>query len=104
MLSKAAEKLKFRTQENIYSSGHHINWIGKIRFEKGEQFGNAITLRYFVELQRKLGKENANVAGYNYTKDEIYMIAHNVKIIKIESYEDRKEYFIFTQWNIYYQL
>ncbi|WP_104381147.1 hypothetical protein [Sphingobacterium sp. HMA12] len=89
MLSKTAEKLKFRIQGNIYSSGHHINRIRKIRFEKGKQLGNAITLRYFVELQRKPGKENVNVEGYNYTKDEIYEIPHDVKIIKIELYEDR---------------
>lgn len=78
--------------------------LEKFDLKKENSLGNAITLRYFVELQRKPGKENANLVGYNYTKDEIYKIPHNVKIIKIESYEDRKEYFIFTQWNIYYQL
>lgn len=89
MLSKNAEILKFRIQGNISSSGHSIHQIRKIRFEKGEQNGNYMTLRYYVEIKKKPGKESANVQGYNYTKDEAYKIPDDVKLIKIELYEDR---------------
>lgn len=89
MLSKTAETLKFRLQGNVHSSGHTINQVRKIRFEKGEQYGNTITLRYFVEIKRIPGKEKADVRGYNYTKDETYKIPNDVKLIKIELYEDR---------------
>lgn len=89
MLSKNAEIFKFRLQGNISSSGHTIHQIRKIRFEKGEQTGNSITLRYFVEIKKKPGKESANVLGYNYTKDEVYKIPDDIKVIKIELYEDR---------------
>lgn len=34
------------------------------------------------------GKENAQIRGYNYTKDEIYKIPIRAKIITIELYED----------------
>lgn len=88
MLSKNAETLKFRIQGNISSDGHTINQVRKIRFEKGEQNGNTITLRYYTEVKRSPGKESANVRGYNYTKDEVYRIPADVKIIKIELYEE----------------
>ncbi|MEG0926678.1 hypothetical protein [Chryseobacterium sp.] len=89
MLSKNAEMLKFRIQGNISSSEHSIHQIRKIRFEKGEQNGNYMTLRYYVEIKKMPGKESANVQGYNYTKDEAYKIPDDVKLIKIELYEDR---------------
>ncbi|AZA85208.1 hypothetical protein C1637_15180 [Chryseobacterium lactis] len=89
MLSKNAETLQFRIQGNIDSSGHNIHQVRKIRFEKGELNGNGITLRYYVEIKKKPGKESADVKGYNYTKDETYNIPNDVKIIKIELYEDR---------------
>ena len=88
MLSKNAETLKFRIQGNISSGGHTINQVRKIRFEKGVQNGNTITLRYYTEVKRVSGKESANVRGYNYTKDEVYRIPADVKIIKIELYEE----------------
>lgn len=88
MLSKNAETLKFRIQGNISSAGHTINQVRKIRFEKGEQNGNTITLRYYTEVKRIPGKESANIRGYNYTKDEVYRIPADVKIIKIELYEE----------------
>ncbi|MGJ1420153.1 hypothetical protein ACR79T_11050 [Sphingobacterium spiritivorum] len=89
MISKNAEILKFRIQGNISSGGLNINKIRKIRFEKGEQTGNSITLRYFAEVKKIPGKEGSDVVGYNYTKDETYKIPGEVKIIKIELYEDR---------------
>ena len=52
MTSKNAEILKFRIQGNISSGGLNINRIKKIRFEKGEQNGNSMTLRYYVEIKR----------------------------------------------------
>lgn len=88
MRSKNAENLKFRIQGNISSGGHTIHQIRKIRFEKGAQVGNSITLRYYVEIKRKPGKENANVTGYNYVKDENYKIPKDVKIINVELYEE----------------
>ncbi|MGJ1385851.1 hypothetical protein ACR782_06585 [Sphingobacterium spiritivorum] len=89
MTSKNAEILKFRIQGNISSGGLNINKIRKIRFEKGQQNGNNITLRYFAEVKKIPGKEGSDVVGYNYTKDETYKIPGDVKIIKIELYEDR---------------
>ncbi|MDV4031665.1 hypothetical protein CMT49_06095 [Elizabethkingia anophelis] len=89
MTSKNAEILKFRIQGNISSGGLNINQIRKIRFEKGEQNGNSMTLRYYAEIKKIPGKEGADVAGYNYTKDETYKIPNDVKIIKIELYEDQ---------------
>ncbi|WP_276878814.1 hypothetical protein, partial [Chryseobacterium joostei] len=89
MTSKNAEILKFRIQGNISSGGLNINKIRKIRFEKGQQNGNNITLRYFAEVKMIPGKEGSDVVGYNYTKDETYKIPGDVKIIKIELYEDR---------------
>ena len=89
MISKNAEILKFRIQGNISSGGLNINKIRKIRFEKGEQTGNSITLRYFAEVKKIPGKEGSDVVGYNYTKDETYKISGEVKIIKIELYEDQ---------------
>ncbi|WP_236900572.1 hypothetical protein [Elizabethkingia ursingii] len=89
MISKNAEILKFRIQGNISSGGLNIHQVRKIRFEKGEQNGNSMTLRYYVEIKKIPGKEGSDVVGYNYTKDETYKIPNDVKIIKIELYEDR---------------
>lgn len=89
MLSKNAEILKFRIQGNISSGGHTIQQVKKIRFEKGEQDGNTTTLKYYVEIKRIPGKESANIRGYNYTKEETYKIPNDVKIIRVEVYEDR---------------
>lgn len=89
MLSKNTETLQFRLQGNISSSGHTIHQVRKIRFGKGERNGNTITLRYYVEIKKIPGKESANILGYNYTKDEIYKIPNDVKIIRVELYEDR---------------
>lgn len=89
MLSKNAEALQFRIQGNISSGGHTIHQVRKIRFERGVQSGNTITLKYYVEIKKKPGKESANVQGYNYTQDEIYKIPGDIKIIKIELYEEQ---------------
>lgn len=89
MLTKNADELQFQIQGNISSGGHTIHQVRKIRFEKGEQSGNTITLRYYTEIKKKPGKENADVQGYNYTKDEVYKIPADVKIIKVELYEER---------------
>ncbi|MGE8553332.1 MAG: hypothetical protein ACN6OB_05240 [Chryseobacterium jejuense] len=89
MLSKNAEALQFRIQGNISSGGHTIHQVNKIRFEIGEQSGNTITLKYYVEIKKKPGKESANIQGYNYTQDEIYKIPGDIKIIRIELYEDQ---------------
>lgn len=48
-----------------------------------------MTLRYYVEVKKIPGKESSDVVGYNYTKDEIYKIPNDVKIIKIELYENQ---------------
>lgn len=89
MLSKNVEKFSFRIQGNISSGGHHSNQVRKIRLEKGKQEGNSITLRYYAEVKKIPGKESANVMGYNYAKDETYEIPDDIKIIRIELYEDR---------------
>ncbi|WP_228438838.1 hypothetical protein [Chryseobacterium pennae] len=89
MLSKNAETLQLRIQGNISSGGHSVHQVRKIGFEKGERNGNTITLRYYVEIKKIPGKESADVSGYNYTKDEIYKIPDDVKIIRIELYEDK---------------
>lgn len=89
MLYKNAETLKFRMQGNISSSGHAVHQVRKIRFERGEQKGNTITLRYYVEIKKYPGKESADVKGYNYTKDEIYKIPYDIKLVNIQLYEDR---------------
>nr|WP_283162271.1 hypothetical protein [Elizabethkingia ursingii] len=89
MTSKNAEIVKFRIQGNISSGGLNINQVRKIRFIKGEQKGNSMTLRYYVEIKEVSGKEGSDVVGYNYTKDETYKIPNDVKIIKIELYEER---------------
>lgn len=89
MLYKNAETLKFRMQGNISSSGHAVHQVRKIRFERGEQKGNTITLRYYVEIKKYPGKESADVKGYNYTKDEIYKIPYDIKLVYIQLYEDR---------------
>lgn len=97
MISKNHQSLKFRIQGNIHSSGHQKNEIEKIRSGKAERYGDTITLRYFVEVKRSPGKENANVRGYNYTTDEIYKIPNAVKRVKIELYEDRMNFPIDTR-------
>ncbi|AZA80125.1 hypothetical protein EG347_01960 [Chryseobacterium sp. G0186] len=89
ILSKNDETLQFRIQGNISSSGHSIHQVRKIRFEKGEQNGNSITLKYYVVIKKKPGKESANVQGYNYVKDEVYTIPNDIKLIKVELYEER---------------
>ncbi|WP_353164382.1 hypothetical protein [Empedobacter brevis] len=88
MTSKNAEILKFRIEGNISSGGHNIHQVRKIRFKKGEQTDNSILLRYYLEIKKIAGKESADVTGYNYTKDEVYRIPADVKIIKIELYEE----------------
>jgi len=87
MISKKENLLKFGLQGNISSSGHYINRIRKIRIEE-EFTGNTFRLKYIVEIKRIAGKENANIRGYNYTKDETYKIPTGAKIISIELYED----------------
>lgn len=88
MLSKNTGRLKFRIRGNVSSGGHTIYQVRKIRLEKGEQNGNTITLRYYTEIKKYPGKESANIQGYNYTKNEIYKIPDDVKIIRIELYEE----------------
>ncbi len=83
------DKLTFLLQGNISSGGLSINNVKKIRFEKGVQSRDTLTLKYIVEIKRIPGKEGANVAGYNYTKEESYKIPEDVKIIHIELYHER---------------
>lgn len=90
-LDSAGGKLRFRLQGNIYSGGHNIRQVRKIRFEKGDDAGDSLILRYYVEVRKIPGKENANVAGYNYSKDISYRIPKDVKRIKVELYEERQE-------------
>ncbi|MGN7864077.1 hypothetical protein [Chryseobacterium sp. 22458] len=89
MISKTKEILTFRIQGNISSGGLTINKVKNLRFEKGEQNGNTLTLRYYVEIKKYPGKESAGVHGYNYMKNETYRLPDDVKILKIELYEDR---------------
>lgn len=89
MTSKNAEILKFRIQGNISSGGLNINQVRKIRLEKVAQNGKSMTLKYYVEVKKIPGKEGSDVMGYNYTKDETYKIPNDVKIIKIELYENQ---------------
>lgn len=83
-------KLTFSLQGSISSGGHAINRVNKIRFEKGEQAADTLTLKYFVEIKRVPGKEDANVRGYNYTQQESYKVPKDVKVIHIELYEDHR--------------
>ncbi|MDM1298316.1 hypothetical protein HXZ94_07350 [Empedobacter falsenii] len=89
MQSQSDKQLIFLLQGNIVSAGLSINKVKKIRFEKAEQIGDSITLKYYVEIVNIGGKESATVAGYNYSKEESYKIPKDVKAIKIELYEDR---------------
>jgi len=91
MLSTNESKLQFRIQGNIRSSGHQMRHIRRIRYEKGEQDGVEITLKYYVEIKNKPGKEGALIKGYNYTKDISHRIPKGVRIVKIELYEDYLE-------------
>lgn len=86
--NKDKNKLTFSLQGNISTGGHAINRIKKIRFEKGVQSGDTLTLKYFVEIKQIPGKESANIRGYNYTKQETYKVPKDVKVIDIELYED----------------
>lgn len=88
LVSKEDKVLRFRIQGNISSRGHRICNVSKIRFEQGEEFGNSITLKYYVVVKHISGKESGNVAGYNYNKEEKYKIPANVKVINIEVYEE----------------
>ncbi|MCP1997335.1 hypothetical protein [Flavobacterium sp. HSC-61S13] len=88
MLSTNKSKLHFRIQGNISSSGHQVRNVSGIRYEKGEQNDKEITLKYYVEIKNKPGKEGALIKGYNYTKDMSYRIPKGVKRLKIELYED----------------
>lgn len=87
--SKNANNCTFLLQGNISSAGHAINRVQKIRFEKGDQVGDNLTLKYYVEIKHLPGKESANVLGYNYAKIEKYTVPKDVKTIHIELYEDR---------------
>ena len=89
--SQSGNELIFLLQGNIASGGLSINKIKKIRFEKAEQIGDSITLKYYVEIVNLAGKEAATVEGYNYSKEELYTIPKDVKAIKIELYENRIE-------------
>lgn len=91
MLDSADGKWRFRLQGNIYSGGHNIRQVKKIRFEKGDDLEESLTLRYYVEVRKIPGKESANVSGYNYSKDIRYSIPKNVKMIKVELYEEHQE-------------
>ncbi|QQT25550.1 hypothetical protein [Sphingobacterium spiritivorum] len=89
LISKKEKTVKFRIQGNISSGGHNIHQVSKIRLEKGEEKGNILTLKCFVEIKKIPGKESADIAGYNYTKDETCKIPDDVKAIKMELYEER---------------
>lgn len=89
MQTKTEEQLFFFLQGNISSGGHSRHRIKKIRFEKGEQFGNVITLKYFVGVKYMPGKESSNIQGYNYKKLNKYKIPKDIKVINIELYEER---------------
>ncbi|KZE78450.1 hypothetical protein HX017_05250 [Myroides marinus] len=88
LVLKEDKILRFRIQGNISSSGHRIRKVSKIRFEQAEQFGNSITLKYYVVVKHIPGKEGNTIAGYNYSKEEKYKIPINVKVVNIEVYEE----------------
>lgn len=87
--TKTDDKLKFLLQGNISSQGLSAHKIKKIRFEKGDQQANSITLKYYVEIAHVPGKEGATVHGYNYSKEIFYKIPKNINVVLIELYEDR---------------
>ena len=89
MQAQNENKLTFLLQGSISSGGLSINNVKKIRFEKEVQSGDTLTLKYIVEIKRIPGKESANVAGYNFTKEESYKIPEDAKIIRIELYHER---------------
>ena len=88
LVSKEDNVLRFRIQGNISSRGLQIRKVSKIRFEQGEQLGNGITLKYYVNIKHIPGKEGATIAGYNYSKEEKYKIPHDVKVVHVEVYEE----------------
>lgn len=88
LLYKEGNLLKFSIQGNITSRGHQIRKVSSIRFEQGEQVGNSITLKYYVNIKHIPGKEGATIAGYNYTNQENYQIPNDVKLIRVEVYEE----------------
>lgn len=81
--------LLFEVQGNINSSGHSINHVKKIRFEKVITSKDTLTLQYFVEIKHIPGKEGNEIRGYNYKKQLDYKIPKGIKVIKLELYEDR---------------
>ncbi len=87
--SKANDKITFLLQGNVFSSGHSINKVRRIRLEKAQQEGNSVRLKYYVEIKYIPGKEGANVRGYNYSQQETYRIPKGVQSVYVEMYEDR---------------
>lgn len=88
LVSKEDKVLRFSIQGNIKSRGLQIRKVSKIRFEQGEQFGNGITLKYYVNIKHIAGKEGASIAGYNYSQEKEYRIPTHVKVVYIEVYEE----------------
>ncbi|MCC9043920.1 hypothetical protein LNQ81_14670 [Myroides sp. M-43] len=88
LVSKEDKVLRFRIQGNISSRGGQIRKVSKIRFEQGEQFGNGITLKYYVSIKHIPGKEGASIAGYNYSQEKEYKIPAHVKVVHVEVYEE----------------
>ncbi len=88
LLSKEGNLVVFNIQGNIASGGHHIQHVSKIRFEEGEQSGNSVSLKYYVIIKHKPGKEGASIAGYNYSQEKEYKIPAHVKVVHVEVYEE----------------
>jgi hypothetical protein len=81
--------LSILLEGNITSAGLSCNRIKKIRYVKGKPLGDTITLKYYVEIKNIPGKESAGVNGYNYRKLISYKIPKDIKVVKVELYEDR---------------
>ena len=89
MISKNGNKLTLQLQGNISSGGLRISKVKTLRMEQDQKYGNSITLKYIVEIITIPGKEGSNVQGYNYIKNVQYDIPNDVKVIKVELYEER---------------
>lgn len=88
MINRIGDELTLSLQGKIASAGLSRERVKRVRLEQGNLYGNSITLKYIVEIERVAGKENANVQGYNYTTKVVYKVPEGAQVIKVELYEE----------------
>ncbi|WP_282628351.1 hypothetical protein [Empedobacter sedimenti] len=89
MISRIDNELTLKLQGKIGSGGLSRRKVKGVRLEQGDLYGNDITLKYIVEIERVTGKENANVQGYNYTTKVVCKVPEGAQLINVELYEER---------------